>query len=158
MIPALILAAARDRLADSALTPSIDPLDLGSTDQVSWVWETVVKERWPRDGGLAWKEWAGLYGSQAGELIERGRCLLAIVQSSTPVFLGFVLLDGQGRLRMLYVKSSYRGHGLGLTLLEAAGTSYPVRVVAPNKCWKRWTDVNGLESTAVSVAEARQAA
>lgn len=139
MLPALILAAAKDRLEASGLAPELRPLDVTSRDEVALVWTTLLKERCPR--GTPWSEWRAVYGPEAAAHIERGPCVLAVAEG---VFLGFALLDGPS-VRMVFVKSAYRGSGLGALMLDAAGAPYPLHVVSANKSWKRWAESTGVQ-------------
>jgi GNAT superfamily N-acetyltransferase len=148
LIPAAIIDAARERLEGSGLSPEIRALNVTDPDERAWVREAMTRERWPREG-LTWTEWKACYGPAIESLLDDSRGAIAIGTASAPVFLGFALADVQG-LRMLFVKPAYRGCGLGVSLLVNASVEYPVRVVSPNRCWKRWCESVGMESTGPS--------
>jgi GNAT superfamily N-acetyltransferase len=144
-LPQPLLEAAAERLEASGLAPEVRALDVSAHDERAWVHETMTRERWPRDG-LTWTEWNACYAPTAAKLIDGSRGVIAIAHASAPVFLGFALADDQG-LRMVFVKPAYRGCGIGVRLLSEVEVDYPVRVVSPNRCWRRWCESTGLETT-----------
>jgi hypothetical protein len=145
VIPAPLLSAAAERLDASGLSPEVRPLNIAAADERAWVQETMTRERWPRVG-MTWAEWNVCFAPSATKLIDAGKGVIAVAHASAPVFLGFALSDEQG-LRMVFVKQAYRGCGLGITLLAAADIEYPVKVVSANRCWRRWCESTGLETT-----------
>lgn len=81
----------------------------------------------------------------AKELAESDTLVAATTVDDTDVALGFLQLDQRRAVRMLYVKLSFRGCGIGLRLVEAAGLSLPVRTTGqPSPSWKKWAAGYGL--------------
>jgi len=139
------------RLLASGLTVDVQPPELRS--ETAFVFEATAKTRWPhRDytRPVRWTEWVHIFGPRVAEMISDGRTLLATAShEGTRVILGFALWDQFDVLGMLYVKKQFRGAGIGLRLLEAAGVDLPLKVLAETACWGRWVKCHGIPTVRI---------
>jgi len=80
-------------------------------------------------------------GERVIELMQRCPCLVA--DAGSGLVLGYVLYEGD-LVHCLYVKADFRGLGIGLGLLRAAGVTLPLKVEQVTKSWERWTEHQGI--------------
>ena len=146
-LPPLTLAESTRRLERLGLDVSVRPVNRDGGGELSYVWETAVKVRWPRALGFTWPEWSAVYGPRVAAVIETGRALVIDAtppDSASSVLLGCVLADSHGRVLCLHVKPDFRGHGLGVRLLSALDLPHPIPVGGTNPSWERWSRGRGL--------------
>lgn len=137
--------AARARLRISGLTLSVRTM---TADDRRFVEGFLVNYGRPRRTPYA--EWQRYQRPHvAKELAESDVLVAATNVDDTDIALGFLQTQRRAAA-MLYVKLQFRGCGIGMRLVEAAGLSLPVRTVGqPSPSWKKWAAGYGLPWEAV---------
>lgn len=132
--------AAATRLSASGITLAVRAM---GTDDRRFVEGFLVNYGRPRRTPYA--EWQRYQRAHvAKEVAESDVLVAATTVESTDVALGFLQMQRRATA-MLYVKLPFRGCGIGMRLIEAAGLSLPIRTVGqPSPSWKKWAAVYGL--------------
>ena len=104
-----------------------------------FVRETSCKVRWPHRQPFT--DWEAQHGPTVDYWIADGQCLVADAGGTV---LGFAIVTPIGVtpdnvVRMVYVKRAFRGDGIGLALLTAAGCVPPFVGHLPTPQWFAWT-------------------
>ena len=81
---------------------------------------------------LLWRDWRFAYGHLVELWLKDGKCY--VVDAGESTYLGFAIAY-EDVVKMVYVKPDFRGHGLGLKLLDAVGTRSPY---CPTASWRAW--------------------
>ncbi len=119
----------------AALAPFAYDIRRAVVLDVRFITESTAKVRQPRD--ISWREYERRGMRDAEEALKFGQ---AHVVEADGVLLGFVIMTGDV-VTMLYVKRDFRGLGLGIGLLTAAGAlddAPNVRCYAPTESFRLW--------------------
>ena len=139
------------RLAASGLEVEVRPPHVS---EHNFVVDNTVKVFWPKGdklAGLTFPRWEGLFRPQVMTTCRDGRALVATAShEGQRVILGFVLLNEFDVVVNLYVKRAFRGVGIGLRLIEAAGLDLPLKVSTATGCWRRWVAYHQIPTVHVS--------
>ena len=132
--------AGRDRLARSGIDLTVAPMV-----EAQMEFPIDVHCQRTRPGPTAYRQWRDYYDEQARAMVLSDSTVIASALSDgVRVLLGFASVTERGALRIVYVKLRFRGNGIGLRLLEAAGVAVPVRIVKADGGWGRWAAYHGL--------------
>ncbi|HET7036578.1 MAG TPA: GNAT family N-acetyltransferase [Thermomicrobiaceae bacterium] len=111
-------------------------------DDLPFVLETAAKLRWPH--GVQFRDWRPAHDARVLGIVERGGGIH--VAEARGVLLGYAITDAAGALVSIYVKRDFRGAGIGIELLRAAGVDAgkPISCERPTPSLRIWARVRGL--------------
>lgn len=120
-------------------------LDSTAPRELRFIGESVIKTF--LRPGESFRDAQRQKGDWLVETMQRAPCLVADVGDG--LVLGYVLYE-RDLIHCLYVKSDFRGLGIGLGLLRAAGVTLPLKVERVTRSWKKWTEGQGIPWDIVS--------
>ncbi len=119
---------------------SDDKLQTNEPRELRFITETWMKLWLPARVG--YRRWFKEEGPRVMELLRDSPCYVADVGGG--VVLGFVVSQGD-LVHALYVKSDFRGLGIGLGLLREAGVTLPIRCNRVTNSWRHWAKGHGIQ-------------
>lgn len=116
-----------------------EPLEAAEPRELRFVAETTIKTFMVTGQSISSQR--AIMGPWVTETMQACPCIVA--DAGDGLVLGYVLYEGD-LIHCLYVKSDFRGLGIGLGLLRAAGVTLPLRCQRVTRSWVRWTKHQGI--------------
>lgn len=116
------------------------PLEEREPSEWALIVETMLKMWIPR--GRSYRSWIAEEGHRVQRILQESPAWVADVGGG--VVLGFVVAQAS-LVHCLFVKTDFRGVGLGLGLLREANVTLPVQVDRATNSWRKWTARHGID-------------